>query len=426
MSENTSNTLSLRNTLRPNNNRLRSRINVSNRRSLINARIAASKRAALNSTKKTIRRNNNKTNVRRSTTITRNNEALPSIGIISINAESQKFPSEITDLFKEKFKSFIYLDIIIVGLQEDKPGSNSDKFITELFSSSHILINSIYMRGYQATAIAGMRILFLLLKDIDKKNIKVETFKVCNNDYCPPLIKCCSKGLVAVKFNNFTIINSHLAMGLSGLSFSEGVKKRVSMIQTLFMKLNQKFQSESRTFNIDTEHMIWFGDLNFRVSPQHDDNYQEIIDIINSNMISFRFSLLLTPAEFNNLLAISNIREELKKSFDRNAYKNKDELLTKVLDGKHNSLDNNIILPFDLHEAPINFNPTCKLVKGEENKYDVLHEGKLRLPSWCDRILFNSKMRDNYDVIVYDSLKFPIRSDHNSVFAIFRPKDSNA
>lgn len=359
-------------------------------------------------------------NTVRTNTVIRNIDDLPSIGIISINAESEKFPSEIEESFKEKFKGFTDLDIIIIGLQEDSPKSHSDTFTKKLFSSSHVLIDSKYMVGIQK-GFAGIRILFFLKKDI--KNINVKTFSVCNHESCKGHTYCCSKGLVAIKFNNFTIINSHLAMGLKGLSFSDGVKKRATMLQTLFVDLNKKFQAKSRLFNIDTDHMIWFGDLNFRVSPP-DNDYQTIIGIINSNMKYGTIKKDLTETEFIAFVETMKIQTELQDSFNVNNYIKNDELLENVLDGKHRSIPS--LLPFDLHEAPINFNPTCKLVKGSENKYDVLKNGKLRLPSWCDRILFNSNMKENYNVTEYNSFKFPIKSDHNGVYAIFKPKHSSA
>jgi hypothetical protein len=80
------------------------------------------------------------------------------------------------------------------------------------------------------------------------------------------------------------------------------------------------------------------------------------------------------------------------------------------------------VFPLDLYEEKITFNPSCKLKKGTENIYNVINGGKMRLPSWCDRILYNQNLKNQYDV-KYESFKFPIKTDHNGVFAIFTPNN---
>ena len=71
------------------------------------------------------------------------------------------------------------------------------------------------------------------------------------------------------------------------------------------------------------------------------------------------------------------------------------------------------------------FIPTCKMIKGRgEDKYWKTGKLDQRIPSWCDRILYNNFGKDkelikcvNYDRFDYgEAMK---KSDHAAVISIF-------
>ena len=73
-------------------------------------------------------------------------------------------------------------------------------------------------------------------------------------------------------------------------------------------------------------------------------------------------------------------------------------------------------------ENDITFKPTYKYQPGT-NHYDTRPEKKVRVPAWCDRILF--KENDHYEKgsyitqLTYNSVDTPLISDHKPVSAIF-------
>jgi hypothetical protein len=73
----------------------------------------------------------------------------------------------------------------------------------------------------------------------------------------------------------------------------------------------------------------------------------------------------------------------------------------------------------NFQEAPLTFAPTFKLARGTRSSYD----GK-RVPSWCDRILYNSLPEyDKYlQILKYASIDDVLSSDHVPVCATFQLK----
>jgi hypothetical protein len=331
------------------------------------------------------------------------------IGIISLNAEGAIFPKKIDELSISTFQGFQKLDIIIVGLQEDKKSSGSIKFMETLLPN-HVLIADEYMGGVGKVGLRGTRMLIFLYFTQTSLKSNIKTIQLCDNSSCLLGLPCCNKGLDAINFfDEFVIINSHLVLGVHKLLFKEAVNTRVCMMESLFKRLKKEFKWD----DIQNKKIIWFGDLNFRVSPNQEKD-ENIIDIINEIMETGGTKVSKLPFK---------LKLPLNDSFNIEKYIQNDEL-KKLLEGKYKNANLRCIFPMDLYEGNITFKPSCKLDKGSETIYNVINEGKIRLPSWCDRILFNYNIQQNYDV-EYNSYKFPIKSDHKGVYAIFKPKKSD-
>jgi hypothetical protein len=330
-----------------------------------------------------------------------------SVGIISMNVEGESFPKTIDDKIKARFDSFQNLDVIVVGFQEEKKKSGSVKFMESLLLN-HILVVEEYMAGIGKVGFRGTRILVFVHYTKTSLKSSIKTINLCDNSSCLLGLPCCNKGLNAVNFfDEFVIINSHLVLGVHKLLFKEAVDKRVCMMSSLFNRLKKEFKWN----DIKDKKIIWFGDLNFRVSPQIQTK-EQFMKIIEENL-----ELNNKNLELNN----KNLEANLKDSFNIDSYIQNDEL-KKLLEGNYTKETLKCVFPLDLYEEKITFNPSCKLKKGTENIYNVINGGKMRLPSWCDRILYNQNLKNQYDV-KYESFKFPIKTDHNGVFAIFTPNN---
>eukprot|EP00601_Ochromonadales_sp_CCMP2298_P007240 CAMPEP_0173198448 /NCGR_PEP_ID=MMETSP1141-20130122/16691_1 /TAXON_ID=483371 /ORGANISM="non described non described, Strain CCMP2298" /LENGTH=254 /DNA_ID=CAMNT_0014123239 /DNA_START=218 /DNA_END=982 /DNA_ORIENTATION=- len=68
-------------------------------------------------------------------------------------------------------------------------------------------------------------------------------------------------------------------------------------------------------------------------------------------------------------------------------------------------------------EGPLNFPPTYKFIPGTE-EYDQRAEKKMRVPAWCDRVLWRSHRNTDVSQLLYCS--HPLRlSDHKPILALF-------
>jgi len=69
----------------------------------------------------------------------------------------------------------------------------------------------------------------------------------------------------------------------------------------------------------------------------------------------------------------------------------------------------------EFEEAKLKFPPTYKFKVGT-SEYD-LKPSKVRIPSWCDRILFRG---ENLQQLFYTSIMTPVTSDHKPVASLFK------
>ena len=334
---------------------------------------------------------------------------IKSFGIVSLNTEASYFKDlNLTVLNDPLYKSFANkfkkLDLIIVGLQEDKKKSKSLEFFQAIFTNHHF-IKEEFLSGFGKEGFRGLR-LFIFYKNTLNNNkeklINIKIVKQCDHSSC--LIgKCCSKGAIALKINDLVIVNSHLIY--NGTKIDQLFKDRICMINNLYNKIKTPLK-----LNIDhnTENIIWFGDLNFRVLSSSNN-----LNIL-SNMTEISIKDLKTK-KIKKALLSKTFNKSLKKYFEK-------EQLISLENGKDKELKTKCKLPFNIYEAPIKFKPTCKLIKGSSSEYQIFDKGHIRIPSWCDRIIFNKNLRDTYN-IKYNSIKFQITTDHIGVYGIFTKKD---
>jgi len=114
--------------------------------------------------------------------------------------------------------------------------------------------------------------------------------------------------------------------------------------------------------------LFWCGDLNYRINS---DNFNEVVDMINQNKLY-----------------------ELREL---------DQL-------RHEKQAGNVFSEFE--EGKIKFMPTYKFKVGT-NDYD---SEKVRIPSWCDRILYRG---ESVHQLFYTSVTSPLTSDHKPVCSLF-------
>ncbi len=128
------------------------------------------------------------------------------------------------------------------------------------------------------------------------------------------------------------------------------------------------------TYNLfEHDVLLWCGDLNYRINS---DNFEEVIDKIKQNKLS-------------DLRVLDQLRQEKAAG--------------------------NVFVEFE--EAKLKFPPTYKFKVGTDD-YDF-RKSKVRIPSWCDRILFRG---ENLQQMFYTSITTPTTSDHKPVASLFKLK----
>lgn len=173
-----------------------------------------------------------------------------------------------------------------------------------------------------------------------------------------------NKGGCAVRFHfgltSFSLVTSHLAAGSNAVI--ERFNDFLTIMQSLTFVRNYKIK--------DHDYILWFGDLNYRISMQNEE-----------------CRYLVENGAFDELLARDQLCQERE---NKGAF-------------------------YKFREGKIRFYPTYKFDKGTSN-YDSSE--KQRVPSWTDRILYMSKYRDLRQ-LNYNSIMDIFVSDHKPVFSTF-------
>lgn len=176
-----------------------------------------------------------------------------------------------------------------------------------------------------------------------------------------------NKGACAVRFDfgatSFVLVTSHLAAGATAIM--ERHYDYQLILQGLLFTRNYTIS--------DHDHVVWFGDLNYRVDLPND--------------------------KCRALLASGSL-DELKDA---------DQLLAER--AKRGGAF------YGFHEPELTFLPTYKFDRGTCN-YDTSE--KQRTPSWTDRILFHCRGKEKLTPLNYGSVMDILLSDHKPVYATYR------
>ena len=164
----------------------------------------------------------------------------------------------------------------------------------------------------------------------------------------------------------FSIASGHL---------DSGNKKNEKRIKTLGEILNKDIKVESKTIHKfkDADFWVILGDLNFRLELSY---YDAICLIQDKN-----YDALYCMDQFHL------------------AYED----------------ENNSFLKNNLSEGKINFAPTYKFEKNSDNY--AFEDGKIRVPSYCDRIFYCKK--NGIRILSYERISTLKISDHRPVTAAF-------
>lgn len=178
-----------------------------------------------------------------------------------------------------------------------------------------------------------------------------------------------NKGACSVRFNfgltTFALVTAHLAAGVNA------TVERFNDYKTIELGL-----TFTRNYKLaDHDHVVWFGDLNYRLLLPND-----------------RCRYLIENGAFDELFKTDQLQDELD---ERNgAFRG-------------------------YREGKITFYPTYKYDKGTSN-YDTSE--KQRVPSWTDRVLYKSKNPREFKQLNYNSPMDIFVSDHKPVYLTFKSR----
>ena len=160
-------------------------------------------------------------------------------------------------------------------------------------------------------------------------------------------------------------------ISVSSGHFEAGEENNKKRLENLHQLLNTEIKNgENKNCFKDIDFWIFLGDTNFRIEM----DYNDVLRLIKNNNLNY----ILKNDQFYK-------------------YKNYKS-------------DFNLI-----NEGNINFNPTYKFVKGN-NDYEY-NEKNLRVPSWADRIFYVNK--NGIKNIIYNSIDDIVLSDHKPVVGVF-------
>lgn len=332
-----------------------------------------------------------------------------------------KYSSEFPDFYPELSKKIISddVDVVVIGFQEDRyPGSyfHSHFLPEEMRKIGYELVKRTKLMGVGVTSYKG-----LLKGDIFERGIRTSVYakiklvpliekeeeemrKAIGNDAQSEYV--CSSSLTRSKgatvsylalpgVGRIAFICCHLPFNSYSL-IAERLYHNPMIRQTELNKTNMCFNNIVENLvlfnNPVPTHVIYFGDFNYRIE-----------DTRSASDLAKEF-----------------IKDN--KEFIKDMYDNHDEL-------KEQMSRKNI---YEFKEGVKNigpeFIPTCKMIKGRtEDKYWKTGKLDQRIPSWCDRILYNKFVNDNsvLDCIYYDRFdvgKTMKKSDHAAVMAVFELK----
>lgn len=286
------------------------------------------------------------------------------------NAASQKPNGDFNNFFIHQ-NSMDY-QIYIFCLQEsDFAGSSSSALFWESFISSHLSEDFSLMVSANLWQIRMFMFVHVdLMNFISGLHISDETTgltRVLSN-----------KGSVAIAFNfkstKFCVVNSHFE------AHQDKVLERNSNYKDAIQGMHIGRSSLDLLNQFD--HVIWAGDLNYRLDLVKDRKHTPTSD------------------EMASILSLIDER-------DYTALLSADQLKAEMHSGK-------VFIGFS--EGKIDFPPTFKFSKGSVNDYNPK-----RAPAYCDRILWHSApgLGENIAQLKLSSCPEVTSSDHKPVYTVF-------
>lgn len=326
-----------------------------------------------------------------------------------------KYESDVPDFFPDFLKLIKNKDpnILVIGFQEDRfPGSyfHSHLLPEEMPKIGYNLVKRTKLMGFGVTSYKG-----LLNKDPFERGIRVSIYA---KSYLIPIIQeeeselrqivsndgqseyVCSSSLTRSKgatvsylmlpgFGRLAFVCCHLPFNAQSI-IDERIQDNPMIRQNVLNQSNTCFNNIIENLVLNKKpvptHVIYFGDFNYRL------NIHESGDIIMKKF------------------------QEGNKDFIHKMYNEHDELKAQMDKG-------NI---YKFLEAEINFVPTCKMIKDRTPNSLEWNTGKIqqRIPSYCDRILYNKFVEDghNLECTYYDRFdvgEIMAKSDHAAIVGLF-------
>lgn len=293
-------------------------------------------------------------------------------GTFNMNAASPTSRMDLTSwLFPPENYNMDIPDVYAIGLQELielNAGSilNSDGSKPNLWARA--IEEQLNSQGEQYSLLRSESIsslcLFLFVKRSQMKNVSHISGSSKKTGFGGITA---NKGACAIRFEfgstSFALVTSHLAAGVSA------TVERHNDYNAIILGL-----TFTRNFTIgDHDHIIWLGDLNYRINLPND-----------------RCRYLIENGAFDELAQFDQLNQE--RQAKGGAF-------------------------FGFQEDQIKFYPTYKFDKRTSN-YDTSE--KQRVPSWTDRVLYRSTINDKLTSLNYNSVMDIFESDHKPVYSTFK------
>jgi len=342
--------------------------------------------------------------------VTSNGNRLPSILIITFNTEAKQYTTEgCTDFFESIFNENQNPDIIVICLQESRGFGDS---ILESFRKCYKGYCKIADESLQSVGKEGYRGLrtYVLMKS---NYYYISDYSCKTNS-----IRTLSKGSICVTLIwedlSLSFINSHLPF-----KKAEGKNQGLDARKEAFVNFYNDHQKNIENFKNSLKFFI--GDLNFRNNNECNNNE------CNNNECNLIYVMDKIIGETS--------RGDPKEVLHNNVYKKCDQLY-KLLNSKdifYNQFTEGIRGENGKDGNGIDFKPTCKLKKGRpaltteltesSKRYNTQPNKYVRIPSWCDRILYSSATENNFYIKCdkYDSIDqdLTFQSDHAPVYGMY-------
>jgi len=277
--------------------------------------------------------------------------------------QNEKFKPDILAL---GFQEIVDLNAVNLLIDSDADKKWEDKIIETLPEGKYELLCSERLVGILLLVyVAKDKIPWIPKSEIVSSHVGVGLFGHAGN-----------KGGVGIRFkiydSEIVFICTHLAAHKNNVQGRN--QDYANIIQNIkFNVLGEEIQANDHHF------IFWIGDLNYRL------NHSDLETVYKK----------IRNREIEDLLRYDQLKNEMNA---RNVFR-------------------------DFHEGDIHFSPTYKFIPGK-NEYDQRPDKKLRMPAWCDRVLWSKGDKttcnlEDVKLLEYGMSTKQTMSDHKPVYALF-------